>query len=66
MSLKYEQYRALKMSRDFMRGKCPKTVKEWNEKTSRCLRHFPFLEESGKPVFSNDNYNDNQIEDDIA
>jgi len=56
MSIKTEQYRALKMTREFLSGKRPTTVKEWNEKTSRCLRHFPFLKETGEPIFSKDEF----------
>jgi hypothetical protein len=34
--------------------KYPKTKKEMRAKASRCTRHFPPLEESGKPIFSRD------------
>ena len=62
MSLRYEQYNALKRSRDLLRRLLttdrPKTVKELKEEASRCLKHFPFLSEKGKPYFSNDNFSD--------
>jgi hypothetical protein len=34
----------------------PKTVKELRGRASACLRHFPLLEESGKPIFSQDEF----------
>jgi len=59
MSLRYEQYRALKMTREFlhelMLSKKPIRKKELREGIRRCLRHYPFLEKNGKPMFSNDN-----------
>lgn len=59
MSLRYEQYHALKRTREFLRSLLtpdtrPKTVKELREKASRCLRHFPPLCESGQPIWSQD------------
>ena len=59
MSLRYEQYNALRKSRDFLRSLLspetrPKTVKELREKAHRCLRHFPPLHESGQPLWSLD------------
>lgn len=61
MSLKYEQYNSLKETRNFLRDLldpklAPKTRKEMKIRVSRCLRHYPFLEENGKPIFSNDNF----------
>lgn len=63
MSLRYEQYNSLKMTReflrDFLKSKRPKTAMEWNEwslRAYRCIRHYPFLEESGKPMFSKDTF----------
>ena len=58
MSLRYEQYAALKRSRDFLRwimthrGRI--TKKELRDRAYRCLRHFPFLYESGQPMWSKD------------
>jgi hypothetical protein len=59
MSLRYEQYRALRRTRQFLADLLhpstrPRTVKELRGRASACLRHFPFLEESGKPIFSQD------------
>jgi hypothetical protein len=59
MSIRSEQYRALKLTKEFIYDlfdpkKYPKTKKEMREKASRCTRHFPPLEESGKPIFSRD------------
>lgn len=59
MSLRYEQYNSLKITRDFLidllnSKKRPKTVKETRERASRCLRHFPPLGYNGKPLFSKD------------
>jgi hypothetical protein len=63
MSLKYEQYNSLKMTRDFLRlvmqSKKPKSIMEWNEfkvTAAGCLRHYPFLKEDGEPMFSKDNF----------
>ena len=57
MSLKHEQYWALKKARDFLRDlmdskRRPKTVKEMKERAYSCLRHYPFLKEDGEPMFS--------------
>jgi hypothetical protein len=59
ISLRYEQYHALKKTRDFLYDlfdpeKYPKTKKEMRARASFCLRHFPHLEQSGKPIFSQD------------
>lgn len=61
MSIKSEQYRSLLMTRNFLRELldpklAPKTRKEMKSRVSRCLRHYPFLEENGKPMFSKDNF----------
>jgi len=57
MSLKYEQYHSLKMTKEFLQELLMKTKprKEIKEKIRMCLRHFPVLEDSGKPIFSSDN-----------
>ena len=64
MSLRYEQHRALLMTREFLfdllqSDTRPKTVAETKEKdrARRCLRHFPPLRESGEPIFSQDDWN---------
>jgi len=59
MSLKYEQYRSLKMTREFMRDlldtkESPRTIKNLKERASACLHHFPILDVNGKPIFSKD------------
>ena len=61
MSLLYEQYAALRRTRQFLADLLhpstrPKTVKELRARASACLRHYPFLEESGSPIFSQDEF----------
>lgn len=60
MSLRYEQYGALKRTRDFLRqiiaGEYPKTRAEMRKMASGCLRHFPPLNENGKPSYSRDEF----------
>jgi hypothetical protein len=65
MSLRYEQYNALRKSRDLLRSLLtaeirPKTVKELREKASRCLKHFPPLYESGQPIWSLDAFTEDK------
>jgi hypothetical protein len=57
MSLKKEQYNSLLWTRDLLYDlldpkKRPKTQKEMKDRVKRCLRHYPFLESDGKPMFS--------------
>jgi len=61
MSLRYEQYRALKKSRAFLRELLSSphrswTAKEIKEKAYDCLRHYPYMNEHGKPFFSEDEF----------
>lgn len=68
MSLKYEQYRSLKYTKEFLRDLLfhdtrPKTVKLLKERALRCLRHFPALAEDGRPNFSQDSFNDPYFND---
>ena len=61
MSLRYEQRRALLMTRDLLRDLLhpstrPRTVRELRERASRCLRHYPCLREDGEPMFSQDQF----------
>ena len=61
MSLRYEQYNALKITKEFLFELLdvhtrPKTISEIRARAIYCLRHFPQLEESGKPVFSQDDF----------
>ena len=62
MSLRYEQHRALKMTREFLHeiitSKEPLRKKALREKAYSCLKHFPLLNEKGKPIFSEDNFGD--------
>jgi len=57
MSIKSEQYRALLYTRELLYDlltseKRPKRVKELRERVRTCLRHFPFLNKDGEPMFS--------------
>lgn len=61
MSLRNEQYRALKYTKEFIYElfdpkTYPKTKTEMRKRASRVIKHFPPLEESGKPMFSRDNF----------
>lgn len=61
MSLRFEQYWALRKTRDFLWDlldprKRPKTAAEMRQRARSCSKHFPFLEESGKPIFSQDEF----------
>jgi hypothetical protein len=61
MSLRYEEYRALRKSRDLLGDllnpqRRPKTIGELKRRASEALHHFPFLDERGRPMFSNDNF----------
>ena len=61
MSLRYEQYRALKTTQRFLRDLLtveayPKTKREMRERACRCLHHYPFLHESGQPMWSRDEF----------
>ena len=63
MSLRYEQCTALLRAREFLRELLlprskPWTKKELKERAYRCLRHYPFLNEYGHPLFSNDEFTD--------
>lgn len=68
MSLRYEQYAALKRTREFLRDlftvdKYPKTKKEMRERAYRCLKHYPFLHESGQPIWSKDPFTKDEPDD---
>ena len=61
MSLRHEQRRALLKARDLLRDLLhpstrPKTVKELRERASRALRHYPFLDDRGEPMWSQDEF----------
>jgi hypothetical protein len=38
--------------------KMPPTIRGLKEAVSRCLKHFPPLDENGRPLFSNDDFTD--------
>jgi hypothetical protein len=61
VSLRYEQRRALLKARDLLRDLLhpltrPKSVKEMRERASCALRHYPFLDERGEPMWSQDEF----------
>jgi hypothetical protein len=63
MSLRHEQRRALLRSRDLLcdlldAQKRPKTVKELRVRVLSAIRHFPFLDERGEPMWSNDEFDE--------
>lgn len=66
MSLRAEQYYALKKTREFLRELLvaktrPKTSQEFKDKAYSCLRHFPYLDEHGKPMFSQDDFGPDKL-----
>ena len=70
MSLRYEQHAAIKRSRqllvDLLDPKTrPPTQAELNRRIHSCLRHFPMLEKSGKPIWSRDPYTDPKTGEEI-
>jgi hypothetical protein len=69
MSLRYEQQNALVKTQRLLRDiltvyRYPKTKKEMRERAYRCLKHFPFLDEYGAPMFSRDEFECPKINDD--
>jgi len=61
MSLRFEQRAALLKARDLLRDlldpkRRPKTVAELRQRASSALRHFPFLDERGEPMWSDDKF----------
>jgi hypothetical protein len=63
MSLRHEQRRALLRSRDLLcdlldTQKRPKTVKEMRVRVLSAIRHFPFLDERGEPMWSQDEFDE--------
>ena len=66
MSLRSEQYVALKRTHSFLRDLMssdtrPKTVQELKDRAYSCLRHFPFLDGHGKPKFSQDDFGPDKL-----
>jgi hypothetical protein len=61
MSLRSEQQYSLYKTREFLRDLLhhstrPKTSKELKDGAYSCLRHFPFLDEHGAPIWSKDDF----------
>ena len=62
MSLRYEQYNSLKITRELLFDllevkRYPKTKKEMRRRASACLKHFPPLSPtSGQPLWSRDDF----------
>jgi hypothetical protein len=61
MSLRFEQRNSLLKSRNLLRDcldpqKRPKTVKQLRERAHSALRHYPFLDERGEPLWSQDEF----------
>jgi len=61
MSLRFEQYNSLKMTRRFlheiiMELRSPVSIMELRERALRCLRHFPALDDQGQPYWSQDEF----------
>ena len=59
MSIRIEQYRALKMTKEFLfemldSKKTPRVPGDVRRRASRCLRHYPPLFQNGEPMFSKD------------
>lgn len=68
MSLRYEQYRSLHRTRQFLLKILETPHKQWTSKelkqqASDCLRHYPILNVQGKPLFSQDDFDCPPIED---
>ena len=67
MSLKYEQYRSLHRTHQFMRDILTMRVTDfrkmgkdgfakWRDDAYYCIKHYPFLDKTGKPMFSGDEF----------
>ena len=61
MSLKCEQYQSLVKTRKFLRDLLNEEIKIKNkkeiaERITECLKHFPFLDKYGEPIFSQDSF----------
>jgi hypothetical protein len=66
MSLRREQYWALKKTHALLRDLLfpdtrPKKVSELKEHAYRCLKHFPHLDDDGKPMFSKDDFGPDEL-----
>jgi len=66
MSLRYEQYNSLAATKRFLKDllttqQYPQTKREMRDRVHRCLRHFPFLHESGQPIWSKDKFTKDEV-----
>jgi hypothetical protein len=57
MSIRSEQYRALKQTQELLRDisdmhKTPRVPKEVRQRAIRCLRHYPYFLADETPLFS--------------
>lgn len=63
MSLRYEQYRSLVETRQLLHDIiCGRVTGDIKERASYCARHFPYLDATGKPIFSQDGFDCPPIE----
>ena len=67
MSLRYEQYRSLRYTKEFLHDlltveRYPKTKREMRQRVFDCLRHYPFLFENGQPMWSKDDITEDHVE----
>ena len=69
MSLRAQQYRALKQARTFLLDLCDRTyhppISELRKRASRCLRHYPPPDEHGQPIFSRDPFGPDEVPDNV-
>lgn len=67
MSLRYEQQRALWDTRlllyDILAGNVGKKA-DLRARAYRCLKHYPFLDSTGEPMFSQDGFPCPRLDDD--
>lgn len=59
MSLRYEQYNALKITKDFLRRLAAQPIPKVSAlraEALRCLHHYPFLHDNGQPMWSKDTF----------
>jgi hypothetical protein len=64
MSLRYEQYWSLLRTREFLKELLTRpgrwTKKEMRAETLRCLRHYPPLTAKGQPMWSRDEFTEDE------
>jgi hypothetical protein len=63
MSVRCQQHNSLLRARSLLREILNRPLRSWTAKeikakSDSALKHFPQLEESGKPVFSDDDFED--------